>query len=69
MNPTFRHIDFAECGPGITRLETLTVKAWVHRPRMEKWRQLLEVEVDLRTMHYLGKSVSILYRCSDQNTY
>ncbi len=57
MNPMFRHVDFASCGPGITRLEQVTVRVWVHGARMERWRQLLEVEVDLRTMQYLGKSV------------
>ena len=57
MNPTFRHVDFANCGPGITRLEQVTVRVWVHGARMERWRQLLEVEVDLRTIQYLGKSV------------
>ena len=57
MNPTFRHVDISGCGPGVTRLEQLTVKVWIHGARMEKWRQLLEVEVGLRAMQYLGKSV------------
>ena len=57
MNPTFRHVDLSNCGPGITRLEQLIVKVWVHGARMERWRQLLEVEVDLRAMQYLGISV------------
>jgi UV radiation resistance-associated gene protein len=58
MNPTWRHVDISDCGPGVTRLDELIVKVWVRGARMEKWRLLLEVEVDLNGMHFLGKSVS-----------
>ena len=31
MNPTFRHVDFSACGPGIIRSERVEVKVWVRR--------------------------------------
>lgn len=58
MNPTFKHIDFATCGPGITRLDAVTVKVWFKSAKMEEWRQLLELDLRLRSLQYLGKSVS-----------
>ena len=60
MNPTFRHIDFTACGPGITRLDKVSVKVWVKSVKMADWRQLMELELDLRSLQYLGKSVSFL---------
>ena len=62
MNPTFRHVDFSDCGPGVTRLDKVLVKVWVHGARIEKWRLLVEVDVDLRGLQYLGRSVRITTR-------
>ena len=61
MNPTFRHIDFSACGPGITRLDRVVVKVWV-RPAKEKekpgrWGHLMDSEVELKDLQYLGKNV------------
>nr|POF14164.1 uv radiation resistance associated protein [Quercus suber] len=35
MNPTFRHIDFSACGPGITRLDRVTLKVWVNGNKLD----------------------------------
>ena len=57
MNPTFRHIDWTACGPGVMRTGQLTCKFWAKSAKMERWRCLLELQVDLRSLQYLGKSV------------
>ena len=58
MNPTFRHVDLSACGPGVTRLGRVEVRVWVRSVRKGgEWRQLLDLELDLRTVQYLGKSV------------
>nr|POE98922.1 uv radiation resistance-associated gene protein [Quercus suber] len=62
MNPTFRHVDLSACGPGITRLDRLTLRVWINGVRFAKWRQLLELSIDLPRLHYLAKSVSYRVR-------
>ena len=58
MNPTFRHVDLSACGPGITRLESVTVRVWVKSAKTAStWKSLLELELDLRSLQFLGKSV------------
>lgn len=57
MNPTFRHVDWSACGPGITRMEHLTLRFWARSKKFGQWRQLLELALDLRSLQYLGRSV------------
>ncbi|RMY46698.1 hypothetical protein D0863_15794 [Hortaea werneckii] len=57
MDPTFRHIDWSACGPGVLRLDTLTVRVWARSDNLAGWRQLLELALCLRELHYLGKSL------------
>ncbi|RMY08151.1 hypothetical protein D0867_09120 [Hortaea werneckii] len=57
MDPTFRHIDWSTCGPGVLRLGTLTVRVWARSDTLAGWRQLLELALCLRELHYLGKSL------------
>jgi UV radiation resistance-associated gene protein len=64
MNPTFRHIDFEACGPGIMRSEDIVVKVWVRSLKMAGWKQLLSLDAHLRDLQYLGKSVCT---CSSKN--
>jgi len=57
MNPTFRHIDWSACGPGVTRLDHLTLRFWVKSAKVPSWRQLLEIQLSLISLQHLGKSV------------
>ncbi|KAK5681782.1 hypothetical protein LTS10_006315 [Elasticomyces elasticus] len=59
MNPTFRHIDWSACGPGITRSSSMILRIWVKSVKFgdEKWRHLMEMRVDLTALQYLGKSL------------
>ncbi|KAI7653454.1 hypothetical protein KC319_g10499, partial [Hortaea werneckii] len=57
MDPTFCHIDWSACGPGVLRLGTLTVRVWARSDNLAGWRQLLELALCLRELHYLGKSL------------
>ena len=57
MNPTFRHIDWSACGPGVTRLGHLTLHFWVKSAKVPSWRQLIEIQLNLTSLQYLGKSV------------
>ena len=57
MNPTFRNIDFSACGPGIMRLDHVTLRIWARSKKMEGWRQLLELSLRLINLQYMAKSV------------
>lgn len=61
MNPTFRDIDFASCSPGVTRLDSLVAKIWVKIGSNENWRCLLELSLELPSLHFVGKSVSAVH--------
>lgn len=57
MNPTFRHIDWSPCGPGITRQDNITIRVWVKGGKSADWQQLLLMNIALGSLHYVGKSV------------
>lgn len=57
MNPTFRHVDWSSCGPGVTRLESFTLRVWARGGKVDAWRQLLELRLDLRSLQFLGRDV------------
>jgi hypothetical protein len=62
MNPTFGHIDWTECGPGITRSENVILRVWLRRASTRRWQQLLRVTIDMRGLQYMGKTVCVLQR-------
>lgn len=68
MNPTFRHVDLSACGPGITRLEKVAVRVWFKSVKVERWKQLLDLELDLMNLQYLGKTVR-LYKVTPPGVY
>ncbi|KAK3680191.1 hypothetical protein LTR78_000568 [Recurvomyces mirabilis] len=67
MNPTFRHIDWSLCGPGITRMDHLTLRFWIKRAKTQNWKQLLEFAISLPSLQYLGKSLDQLHYALPEN--
>ncbi|KAK4553947.1 hypothetical protein LTR86_009123 [Recurvomyces mirabilis] len=67
MNPTFRHIDWSLCGPGITRMDHLTLRFWIKRAKTQTWKQLLEFAISLPSLQYLGKSLDQLHYALPEN--
>ncbi|KAF2203235.1 UV radiation resistance-associated gene protein [Delitschia confertaspora ATCC 74209] len=57
MNPNFRFFDIGSCGPGVTRLDKLTVKVWATTKYMQDWQYLVEFNVNLRALQFIGKSL------------
>ncbi|KAF2759183.1 hypothetical protein EJ05DRAFT_475405 [Pseudovirgaria hyperparasitica] len=57
MNPTFRYFDLDPCGPAVTRLCALTVKIWAKMDGVAEYVLLIEYDVDLRALQYIGKSL------------
>lgn len=57
MNPNFRFFDLASCGPGVTRLDKLTVKVWAKSENTKTWQYLVELVVSFRSLQFIGKTL------------
>jgi hypothetical protein len=60
MNPTFGHIDWTGCGPGITRADNMILRVWLRRGSTRRWQQLLRLTIDMQGLQYMGKTVRAL---------
>ena len=58
MNPSFRFFDLNIYGPTVTRLDELTVKYWAKTEKMQSYILLIELQLCLRSLQFIGKSVS-----------
>ncbi|KAK5167600.1 uncharacterized protein LTR77_007299 [Saxophila tyrrhenica] len=67
MNATFRHLDLETCGPGVLRSQRLVVKVWVRSKKANGWKQLLDLDVHLEGLQYLGKNLDALDNPLPQN--
>lgn len=59
MNPTFRHIDWTACAPGVTRSGNVKLRVWAKGAKAGNWQQLLSVDIALDGLYYLGKNVRL----------
>lgn len=57
MNPSFRFFDLNVYGPLVTRLDELTVKYWARTETMQNYVLLVELQLCLRSLQFIGKSV------------
>jgi len=67
MDPTFRHIDLGGCGAGVERAESLTVRIWVKSERMEAYRILVKLSLNLRSLQFIGKDLAAFSHPFPQN--
>lgn len=57
MNPNFEFFDLAPCGPGVTRLDKLTVRVWAKSESMDTWQFLMDYTLHLRSLQFIGKTL------------
>lgn len=57
MNPNFKFFDLGPCGPGVTRLDTLTIRVWAKSETMQNWQYLLDYTVQFRSLQFIGKTL------------
>ncbi|KAF2005773.1 hypothetical protein P154DRAFT_530578 [Amniculicola lignicola CBS 123094] len=67
MNPNFRFFDLESCGPGVTRLDRLTVKVWAKNENTGGWQYLIEFTVQLRALQFIGKTLGGYKQALPQN--
>ncbi|CAG8925535.1 unnamed protein product [Penicillium salamii] len=74
-NPSFRAFDLNLCGPQVSRMDRLTIKIWSKTAEIPEHILLVEMQVHLRSLQFLGKTLesfhqplpanSILFHFSD----
>ncbi|EQL37801.1 hypothetical protein BDFG_00849 [Blastomyces dermatitidis ATCC 26199] len=57
MNPNFKYFDLNICGPLVSRLDQVTYKLWAKTGNMTEYILLLSLEVNLRSLQYIGKTL------------
>lgn len=57
MNPSFRFFDLNTYGPSVTRRDELTIKYWAKTENMDDYILLVELQLHLRSLQFVGKSV------------
>src|SRR5436305_13555643 len=60
QNPSFRFFDLSSCGPHITRLDYVTIKVWARSSSSEEFHLLIELQLSLQSLQFIGKAVRIL---------
>lgn len=59
MNPSFRFFDLNTYGAFVTRQDELVVKFWAKTENMAGYFLLIELHVNLRSLHFIGKTVCL----------
>ncbi|UPX17587.1 uncharacterized protein EKO05_0007931 [Ascochyta rabiei] len=67
MNPNFKFFDLAPCGPGVTRLDKLTVKLWAKSETMTGWQFLVDYTLHLASLQFVGKTLGAFRHPLPQN--
>lgn len=62
MNPAFRFFDLNQCGPYVSRSDELTVVVWAKSEQMSEYMQLLELQLSLRSLQFVGKSLEAFHQ-------
>lgn len=57
MNPTFKSFDLSMCGPAVSRRDNVTLRFWAKTAKVDEWFLLLEMQVWLRRLQYIGKTL------------
>ena len=57
-NPSFRFFDLNTHGAFVTRRDELVVKIWARTKERRDFILLIELSVNLRSLQYVGKTVS-----------
>jgi hypothetical protein len=61
-NPSFRSFDLNLCGPYVSRKDELTLKIWTKTGDMSEFILLVELQVHLRSLQFLGKTLESFHQ-------
>ncbi|KAJ5997405.1 hypothetical protein N7522_009065 [Penicillium canescens] len=61
-NPNFRAFDLNLCGPFVSRMDELTLKLWTKTVNIPEFILLVELQVHLRSLQFLGKTLESFHQ-------
>lgn len=61
-NPNFRSFDLNLCGPLISRRDILTLKLWAKTDNVPEYVLLVELQLHLRSLQFLGKTLESFHQ-------
>ncbi|KAJ5587499.1 uncharacterized protein N7459_003264 [Penicillium hispanicum] len=61
-NPNFRSFDLNCSGPLICRMDILTLKLWAKTENMSEYALLVELQLNLRSLQFLGKTIESFHQ-------
>ncbi|RHZ66493.1 putative UV radiation resistance protein (UVRAG) [Aspergillus thermomutatus] len=67
-NPSFRAFDLNVCGPKVSRSDCLTLKLWAKAATMEDYVLLVELQLCLQSLQFLGKSLDSFHQPLPSNS-
>jgi hypothetical protein len=67
-NPSFRFFDLNACGPHVSRLNEMTFKLWVKSANMSEYMLLVELQLSLRSLQFVGRTLENFHQPLPPNT-
>ena len=67
MNPSFAFFDLEHCEPSITRADTCVLNIWAKDGTTEGCFLLLELDVNLRSLQFIGRNMEAFHHPLPQN--
>ncbi|KAJ5800072.1 uncharacterized protein N7518_002140 [Penicillium psychrosexuale] len=61
-NPSFRFFDLNLCGPYVSRMDELTLRLWAKTGDMSGFILLVELQLHLRSLQFLGKTLESFHQ-------
>ncbi|KAJ6119968.1 UV radiation resistance protein/autophagy-related protein 14 [Penicillium sp. IBT 18751x] len=61
-NPNFRSFDLNLLGPLVSRRDSLTVKLWVKTENLPEYVLLVELQLNLRSLQFLGRTIESFHQ-------
>ncbi|KAL2817720.1 UV radiation resistance protein and autophagy-related subunit 14-domain-containing protein [Aspergillus cavernicola] len=62
MNPSFRAFNLDICGPLVSRMDQLTLKLWVKTATVDDYVVLVELQLHLQSLQFLGRSLDSFHQ-------
>ncbi|KAH1979575.1 hypothetical protein KXW88_007139 [Aspergillus fumigatus] len=67
-NPSFKAFDLNVCGPKVSRADCLTLKLWAKSTTMKEYVLLVELQLCLQSLQFLGKSLDSFHQPLPSNS-
>ncbi|KIV93528.1 hypothetical protein PV10_04738 [Exophiala mesophila] len=67
MNPTYAYFDLDGCDPVASRSDACVIRVWATPSTTDEYSLLVELDVNFRSLHYIGKNLETFHHPLPQN--